>query len=84
MSGTQLMATLRHVGKFYANDANTIELPQATTLELAAMQRLTDKITAGLRVRNATDKFYASWATDANYVIVAPKRSIEMTIRASF
>jgi outer membrane receptor protein involved in Fe transport len=48
------------------------------------MQRLTDKITAGLRVRNATDKFYASWATDANYVIVAPKRSIEMTIRASF
>jgi len=81
---TRFMTTVRHVGKFYANDANTIELPAATTLEMAVHHRLSSGFDIGLRVRNITDKFYASWATDANYVIVAPKRNVEITFRARF
>lgn len=75
---------LRHVGAFHANDANTVELPSATTLELFAAWQPTRKLDVTARVRNVTDRFYASWATDANYVIVAPERSTELMVRAWF
>lgn len=80
----QLGGWLRHVGAFYANDANTIELPAATTLDAHARYRVSPSVDLTARVRNATDRLYASWATDQNYVMIAPRRAFEVELQARF
>ncbi|MBL8516397.1 MAG: TonB-dependent receptor [Betaproteobacteria bacterium] len=75
---------LRHVGKFFANDANTIELPAASVADVYAIWKFGRDTDVTLRAKNITDRAYASWATDANYVLVAPRRGFDLTFRGRF
>jgi iron complex outermembrane receptor protein len=57
-----LGAWARHVDKAYINDANTLQLPAYTTLDLSTDYQYSKAIDVGFRIRNATDKLYAESA----------------------
>lgn len=80
-----LGAWARHVEKSYINDANTLELPAYTTLDLSANYQASKSVDLGLRVRNATDALYAesSYGPSAQ-VLIANPRSFEVSVRLRF
>ena len=56
----QASAGLRHVGKVYANAANTQSWAAYTLLDLGLSYQIQRNMSLVLRVRNATDKIYAA------------------------
>lgn len=80
-----LGAWARRVDKVYINDANTLELPAYTTLDLSTQYRISKSADIGLRVRNATDALYAesSYGPSAQ-VLIANPRSYEASLRLRF
>jgi iron complex outermembrane receptor protein len=78
-------AWARHVDKAYINDANTLELPAYTTLDLSADYKLSKAMDIGFRVRNATDELYAeSSYGQAAQVMIANPRTYELSLRMRF
>jgi iron complex outermembrane recepter protein len=80
-----LGAWARHVEKSYINDANTLELPAYTTLDLSTNYQYSKAVDIGFRVRNATDALYAesSYGPSAQ-VLIANPRSYEVSLRMKF
>ncbi|MBK7415002.1 MAG: TonB-dependent receptor [Dechloromonas sp.] len=90
--GVQFMPTaawsfgswVRHVDKAYINDANTLELPSYTTLDLSADYKVSKALDVGFRVRNATDELYAESAYGNTQVLIANPRTYELSLRMKF
>ena len=79
-----LDAGLRHVGRFYTDNANLYRVAERTLFDAAIKYRLPfGELT--LRGRNLTDELYAEWAGGASdqFVIGAP-RSAELELRVNF
>jgi iron complex outermembrane receptor protein len=79
-----LGAWARHVDKAYINDANTLELPAYTTLDLSTDYQVDKTLAVGFRIRNATDALYAESAYGSTQVLIANPRSYEVSLRMRF
>jgi iron complex outermembrane receptor protein len=70
-------------GSIYTNTANTIRVDGFTTADAAVTYRSGSGLFA-LRVRNLTDKLYATFGgRDAGQVLIAPLRTVELSARVS-
>ncbi len=77
----------RYVGKRYANNANTVEMPAYTKLDLTTGYRFDKKTELAFWIRNATNKYYAQWTDGSNtgsQVILGEPRTFELLLRAKF
>lgn len=79
-----LSAGIRHAGRFFTDNANTIRVKGYTALDAAVGYRLPFG-TVTLRGRNLTDAFYLDF-TDVNtsQFQIAPPRSVDVTFTANF
>ncbi len=73
----------RHVGRAYADAANTVWAPSYTVFDAALSHRISPRLNVTARVRNLTDKVYAANATPTMFYLGAP-RSVELTLQARF
>ena len=85
---TELPLTLglgvNSVSSFFTNNANTIRVNGYTTADAYAAWKLT-KGTLTFRVRNLTDREYATWTgAAATQVMLAAPRTYEIAFRAAF
>lgn len=80
-----LSGGLRHVGKRYADNANTLKLPAYTTTDLALQWKATADTTLTLRGFNVFDRHYFSTAyyTTTQW-IVGEGRRVELTLNHRF
>ncbi|EJE53979.1 TonB-dependent siderophore receptor [Acidovorax sp. CF316] len=79
-----LLLSVNHTGKMYTDNANQIRINGHTTADLAASYRLKPALLS-FRIRNLTDKLYASYAGRAtSQVLLAPQRSFELSARVDF
>lgn len=75
---------LNHSGPFYTDNANTIRVAGATTVDAGVSYAL-NPFVLSLRVRNLTDKTYATWVGRAvSQVVLAPGRSFEVAASMAF
>jgi iron complex outermembrane receptor protein len=79
----QASVGVRHVGKAYADAANTTNWPAYTLVDLGLSWRVSRSITLTGRVRNATDRLYAASIGTASAYLGAP-RTADLTLRAAF
>ena len=75
-------AGVRHVGKVYADTANTQYWPSYTLLDLGLAWKITQGTTLTGRLRNATDRIYAAEARSQVY-LGAP-RTFDITLYTAF
>lgn len=79
------MAGARHVGKRYADNANTLKLPAYTTMDLALEWRIDAKTTVTARGFNVFDKAYFTTAYYTNTQwLYGPSRRFELTVNHRF
>ena len=76
-------AGLRRVGKVYADAANTQSWPGYTLVDLGMSYRINRNVQLTARLRNATDKVYATSARSTMVYLGAP-RSADVALRMSF
>ena len=76
-------AGLRHVGKIYADAANTQYGPAYTLLDLGLSWKINRHTTLTGRVRNVGDRVYAAEARSAQVYLGAP-RTADVTLHAAF
>ena len=76
-------AGVRHVGRVFANAANTQQWPSYTLLDLGVAWQLAPGTTLTGRVRNATDKVYAATVGSGQAYLGAP-RSVDITLHTAF
>ena len=74
---------VRGQGKYFGNNANTLELKGFTVVDAQASWRLGqgDLI---LRGKNLTDAFYVEWAATANQMLVGMPRVVELSYQFRF
>ncbi len=77
-------AGLRHVGKRYMDDSNTAVLPSYSILDAAVDWAVSDAVTVGAHVRNATDKVYAQSSYGGAQYILGMPRTWELQARYRF
>lgn len=79
-----LLLSVNHTGKMYTDNANQIRINSHTTADIAASYRLKPALLT-FRIRNLTDKLYASYAGRAtSQVLLAPQRTFELSARVDF
>ncbi|MGU3628861.1 TonB-dependent receptor [Comamonas sp. C24C] len=80
-----LSGGLRHVGKRYADNANTLKLPAYTTADLALQWKATKATTLTVRGFNLFDKHYftTSYYTNTQW-FVGEGRRVELTLNHRF
>ncbi len=83
-AGWTIGGWLNYRTAIFADDANRVSLPDATLLDVYATYRFDRHSDLTFRVRNLTDRVYAAWATDANYVILGMPRTYELTLRTTW
>lgn len=87
LEGTPLKLgmALNHTGDRYTNNANTIKMKAFTTADAYASWRFASGDLT-LRVRNLSDKLYASWngANANDQVILGAPRSADLTYHVKF
>ena len=76
-------AGLRHVSKIYADAANTLHWPAYTLLDLGLSWQMRPGATLDFRVRNATDKVYAT-EIDTDMAYLGAPRAFDLTLHLSF
>ncbi|MGL4233378.1 MAG: TonB-dependent receptor, partial [Casimicrobium sp.] len=78
-------AGMNWVDKRFANNTNTLAFNSYATADLYATWKI-KPVDLTLRLRNVTDKFYASWtgASANNQVIVGAPRTFELTAKFDF
>jgi iron complex outermembrane receptor protein len=80
----EYFASLNHTGRMYTDNANQIRINGFTTLDAAVSYRM-QNVLLSLRVRNLTDKLYATWAGRAtSQVLLAPRRTFELSAKFDF
>ena len=78
-------AGVRGVGGMYTNNANTVRINGYWLGDVHASWYISPA-TLTLRVRNVTDKLYATWAgaNASNQVMLGEPRSVELSARFDF
>lgn len=78
-----LSAGVRGQGKFFGNNANTLELKGFTLVDAQASWRLGhgDLIVRG---KNLTDTFHVEWAATANQMLIGMPRMAEVSYQVRF
>lgn len=78
-------AGLSHTGSMYTNNANTVRINGYTLGDVYASWR-TNPALLTLRVRNVTDKLYATWAgaNANNQVVLGAPRTVELSAKFDF
>lgn len=78
-------AAANHVGRVFTDTANLVRINGYTTYDAYASYRFKSALMT-LRVRNLTDKLYATWsgASAANQVILGAPRTVELTTKFDF
>lgn len=79
----QASAGTRYVGKRFANNANTTEIPSYALLDAALHWQLNATTTLSLYARNLTDRFYSN-ATYGSQFLVGPGRQFEVAANLRF
>lgn len=78
----QASAGVRHVGKVYADAANTQRWPSYTLLDLGLAWKLNPTTTLTGRVRNATDRVYA--ANVGSQAYLGAPRTLNVALHVAF
>jgi iron complex outermembrane receptor protein len=78
-------AGLSHTGAMYTNNANTVRINGYTLGDVYASWRVKPALLT-LRVRNVTDKLYATWsgASASNQVVLGAPRTVELSAKFDF
>ena len=79
----QASVGMRHVGKRFANNANTTEVPAHTLFDAALQWQFNANTTFSLFARNLTDRFYTN-ATYGSQFLVGPGRQFELAANVRF
>ena len=79
----QATAGVRHVGKVYADAANTMHWPGYTLLDLGLSWQVNRTVTVVGRIRNATDRVYAA-NVGAGFAYLGAPRTADVSLRVSF
>lgn len=79
----QASVGIRHVGKVYADAANTMNWPGYTLLDVGVSWKINNALTLTGRIRNATDRIYAASIGPSSAYLGAP-RTADLTLRATF
>ncbi|RQO63767.1 TonB-dependent siderophore receptor [Variovorax sp. KBW07] len=81
----RLQATVgvRHVGKVYADAANTINWPGYTLLDLGLSWKVNRSVTLVGRIRNATDRVYAA-NVGSTFAYLGAPRTADVSLRVAF
>jgi iron complex outermembrane receptor protein len=80
----ELFAGVNHTGAMYTENANQIRINSHTTADVAASYRLKPALLT-FRVRNLTDKLYATYGGRASsQVLLAPLRTFEVSAKVDF
>lgn len=79
----QASAGVRHVGKVYADAANSMTGSAYTLLDLGLTWKVNRSVSVVGRLRNATDRLYAANIGSSSAYLGAP-RSADVTLRAAF
>lgn len=79
----QASAGLRHVGKVYADAANTTSWPAYTLLDLGLSWKLSRSVTVVGRIRNVTNKVYAA-NVGTTFAYLGAPRTADVALRVSF
>ncbi|PLC02975.1 TonB-dependent siderophore receptor [Variovorax sp. RO1] len=79
----QATAGVRHVGKVYADAANTMHWPGYTLLDLGLSWQVNRTVTVVGRIRNATDRVYAA-NVGAGFAYLGAPRTADVSVRVSF
>jgi iron complex outermembrane receptor protein len=79
----QASVGVRHVGKVYADAANTMNWPAYTLVDLGLSWRINRSVTLTGRIRNASDRLYAASIGTTSAYLGAP-RTADLTLRAAF
>lgn len=82
--GWQASFAVRHVGKVYGDIANTLTAPGYTLLDLGLAYRFNKSVSLSARVRNATDKVYASYVSLTPMFTLGEPRAADLTLRVNF
>ena len=78
-----LNAGLRHVGRVWADSANTQFWPSYTTLDVGAAYKVSRGTTLTARLRNAADRVYAAEVRPGQVLLGAP-RTADVTLHVAF
>jgi iron complex outermembrane receptor protein len=82
--GVTLSAGMRAASSFFTDAANTIRVRGYAVADASIGYRI-GGLDLDLRVRNMTDRFYATWrGGSVTQLIVAPPRSIDLTLTGRF
>ncbi|SFP18530.1 TonB-dependent siderophore receptor [Variovorax sp. 770b2] len=80
----EYFVSLNRTGPMFTDTANQIRINGYTTMDAAVSYRLKNALLS-LRVRNLTDKLYATWVGRAtSQVLLAPRRTFEVSAKFDF
>ncbi|MGJ7527788.1 TonB-dependent receptor [Variovorax sp. GB1P17] len=79
----QATVGVRHVGKVYADAANTINWPGYTLLDLGLSWKVNRSVTVVGRIRNATNRVYAA-NVGSTFAYLGAPRTADVSLRVSF
>lgn len=84
MPAWRVQAGMRYVGKHYANNANTFDVPDYTVVDASVDWAVTSNISAALRGFNLTDATYASSTYGDQQWILGRPRAFEVAVNVEF
>jgi iron complex outermembrane receptor protein len=79
----QASVGVRHVGKVYADAANTLHWPGYTLLDLGLSWKLNRSVTLVGRIRNATDRIHAT-NVGSSFAYLGAPRTADLSVRVAF
>ena len=80
----EYFVSLNRTGHMFTDTANQIRINGYTTMDAAVSYRLKNALLS-FRVRNLTDKLYATWVGRAtSQVLLAPRRTFEVSAKFDF
>lgn len=80
----EYFVSLNRTGHMFTDNANQIRINGFTTMDAAVSYRLKNALLS-FRVRNLTDKLYATWVGRAtSQVLLAPRRTFEVSAKFDF
>jgi len=75
---------INYVDSFYADDANTVELPSYTTIDLTLDYTHNTNTTFSFAIKNLTDELYATTSRNNYSVFLGDSRNFEFGIKYKF
>jgi iron complex outermembrane receptor protein len=87
MTNWQLQSGVRFIGERFLDNANTTTTPSVTLVDASVRRRLTQRISADLRVSNLFDEFYLQGATGVPVAVrgrYGAPRTVELTFDLGF